>query len=71
MLSFENSQPTLGGKILAPIEVLRDETTLLIALAGIYYYINNGQIWADTVADEFAVSIQDMAKSFGSTQILM
>ena len=32
MLSFENSQPTLGGKILAPIEVLRDETTLLIAL---------------------------------------
>ena len=30
-----------------------------------------GQIWADTVADEFAVSIQDMAKSFGSIQILM
>ena len=39
--------------------------------AGIYHYINNGQIWADTVADEFAVSIQDMAKSFGSTQILI
>ena len=32
VLSFENSQPTLGGKILAPIEVQRDETTLLIAL---------------------------------------
>ena len=42
-----------------------------IRLAGIYHYIDNGQIWADTVADEFAVSIQDMAKSFGSTQILM
>ena len=25
--------------------------------AGVYYYINNGQIWADTVADEFAVSM--------------
>ena len=37
----------------------------------IYHYINNGQIWADTVADEFAVSIQDMAKSFVSTQIQM
>ena len=32
VLSFENSQPTLGGKILAPIEVQLDETTLLIAL---------------------------------------
>ena len=28
-------------------------------------YINNGEIWADTVADK------DAAKSFGSTQILM
>ena len=34
-------------------------------------YINNGEIWADTVADRFAVSFKDMAKSFGCTQILM
>ena len=31
----------------------------------------NGQIWADKVADKFAVSFKDMAKSFGSTQILI
>ena len=33
--------------------------------------LSKGQIWVDTVADKFAVSFKDAAKSFGSTQILM
>ena len=34
--------------------------------AGIYHYINNGQIWADAVAGKIAVSLKALGEKFHS-----
>ena len=34
--------------------------------AGVYYYINNGQIWADAVAGRFAVSLKALGEKIYS-----
>ena len=34
--------------------------------AGVYHYINNGQIWADAVAGKFEVSLKALGEKFNS-----
>ena len=55
----------IGHKLITKIQNLK-YFAQGFSRAGVYYYINNGQIWADPVAGKFAVSLKALGEKFHS-----
>ena len=57
--------PNLNSKLVTIIERIKIFAPGF-SRAGVYYYINNGQIWADAVAGRFAVSLKALGEKIHS-----
>ena len=55
----------IGHKLITKIQNLK-YFAQGFSRAGIYHYINNGQIWADAVAGKIAVSLKALGEKFHS-----